>query len=118
MDSTQPEALDRYLTRYQIKNYFSPQNFPVYRENMELVHFHRGEYIYSRKDQVQEMYLFLSGKVKVCTTLSNGKCQLIHNYDSFGILGDIEIFNISNPYTTIQAVTDSVCIGKLDWAAK
>lgn len=99
-----------YVEKYGIRDCFSPDLFSYYLENMSLVQFHRDEYIYALKDNARAMYFFLSGKINVCTVLSHGERQLLHFYDHFGILGDTEFFGKINPYITIQAANDSICI--------
>ncbi len=100
--------LDFYIKKYNIEKIFT--DFSQYRKYMQLVKFNRGEYIYSRKDDIYNLYFFIHGRTKVITTLSNGKSHLLYIYSKFELLGDLELFNKSNPYVTIQAVHDSYCI--------
>jgi CRP-like cAMP-binding protein len=102
--------MNYYIKKYNLRDYFRSDYFPEYLKYMTLTKFSKGEYIYRQKDNIQFIYFFVEGKIKVCSLLSNAKSQLLYIYTKFGILGDLELFNRANPYTTIQAATDSYCI--------
>jgi CRP-like cAMP-binding protein len=99
-----------YVKRFRLKEFFRPDYYPEYLKYMSLVKFSKGEYIYKQKENIQYIYFFVEGRIKVYSLLSNGKRQLLYFYTKFGILGDLELFNRSNPYTLIQAAQDSYCI--------
>ncbi len=102
--------INYFIRKFQISDYFRPDYFPDYVRYMNLVKFSKCEYIYRQKENIQNIYFFVEGNIQVCTVLSNGKRQSLYSYTDFGILGDLELFNKSNPFTTIQAATDSYCI--------
>ena len=106
------EQLNKYINRHHIQDLFSPEYYDTYRKHLVLVHFDKNEFIYKNPgEDISYLYFFVEGKAKVITTLSNGKRQLLFFYTNDGILGDLEMFNLSNPYTTVQAATSSYCIG-------
>lgn len=99
-----------YIKKYHLEDYFRVDYFPEYLKYMTLTRFSKGEFLYRQKENIQYIYFFVEGKIKVSTVLSNGKRQSLYFYTKFGILGDLELFNRSNPHTTIQAASDSYCI--------
>ena len=103
-----PEMLETYLTKCSLPSLFS--DFGRYRNHLSLVLFEKGEHIYAQKSDISYLYFFVEGKLKVCSNMSNGKSHLLHFYTAFELLGDLELFNRSNPYVTIQTVSDSLCI--------
>lgn len=102
--------MDFYINKFHLKDYFRADYFPEYFKYMTLTRFSKGEYLYRQKENIQYIYFFVEGKIRVSSVLSNGKRQSLYYYTKFGILGDLELFNKSNPYTTIQAANDSYCI--------
>ena len=103
-----PERLEAYLTKCSLPSLFS--DFDRYCPHLSLVLFEKGETIYAQKSDISYLYFFVEGKLKVCSNMSNGKSHLLHFYTTFELLGDLELFNRSNPYVTIQTVSDSLCI--------
>ena len=102
------DLLERYLTKCSLPSLFS--DFSRYQKHVSLVLFEKGETIYAQKSDISFLYFFVEGKLKVCSNMSNGKSHLLHFYTTFELLGDLELFNRSNPYVTIQTVSDSLCI--------
>lgn len=101
--------LKRLLYEYDFPEYFS--NFETYLPNFELVQFYKNDFIYRTPYDRQYLFFFLSGKLKVCTNLSNGKSLLVCFYTSFEILGDLELFKADLSTNTIQAMETCLCIG-------
>ena len=99
-----------YVDKFNLRNFFRGDYFSQYQNYMTIARFSKGEYLYRQKENIQYLYFFVEGKIKVSSVLSNGKRQALYYYKKFGILGDLELFNRSNPYTIIQAEKDSYCI--------
>lgn len=104
------EQIDNYIKKYNIYRCFNPESFSHYRTQMSLVQFEKKERIYADKEKVSSIFFLIKGKIKVCSLLSSGKQQLLNYYSDFGLLGDLELLNQTNPYTVIQAVTECQCI--------
>ncbi|MCU6761717.1 Regulatory protein YeiL [uncultured Roseburia sp.] len=102
--------LDYYIKKYRLKDYFSDEYFPEHYKYMTVTKFARDEYIFTERGNIQYMYIFLNGKVKVCSLLRNGKQQLLNLITGISFFGDLELFNITNPFITIQAVNESYAI--------
>lgn len=106
------EILNKYIEKHHIKYMFAPEYYSTYRKHMNLVRFDKNEYIYKDPNEdISYLYFFVDGKAKVINTLSNGKRQLLFFYTNDGILGDLEMFGLTNPYTTVQAASETLCIG-------
>lgn len=100
--------LDQYIRKYHIENYFS--DFSFFYQYMRLVRFSRNDMIYSDKQTLDYIYFFISGKLKVCSNLSNGKSLLLCFFEDFEILGDLELFKLTPVNNTIKVVKESYCI--------
>lgn len=104
------EKLDYYIKKYKIKSLFSEHLFGNYYKYMSLVRFTRDEYIFLERGNLHYIYLFLSGKIKVCYLLGNGKQQLLNLITGMSIMGDLELFGISNPFLSLQTIEESYAI--------
>lgn len=77
---------------------------------MRLVRFSKNDMIYKDKQSLDYLYFFISGKLKVCCNLSNGKSLLLCFFEDFEILGDLELFKLTHSSNTIKVVKESYCI--------
>jgi CRP-like cAMP-binding protein len=100
--------LDQYINNYKIADYFS--DFDYFYKHLKLVRFSKNDMVYQDKESLDYIYFFLSGKLKVCSNLSNGKSLLLCFFEDFEILGDLELYQIANPYNSIKVVKESYCI--------
>lgn len=100
--------LEKLILQYQLKEQFS--YYDEYRPYFYLIRFPKGEMIYRNDSQRQYLLFFLSGKVKVCSNLSNGKSMLICFYTSFRLLGDLEFYEMDTTTSSIYAVEPCLCI--------
>jgi CRP/FNR family putative post-exponential-phase nitrogen-starvation transcriptional regulator len=104
------KKLDYYIKKYEIKSLFSEHLFDNYYKYMSLVRFTKNEYIFLERSNLHYIYLFLSGKIKVCFLLNNGKQQLLNLITGMSIMGDLELFGISNPFLSLQTLEESYAI--------
>ncbi len=76
-----------------------------------LCHFKTGEIILNQGIPVDQLFIVIQGKVKVCMLAGNGKDLTLCYYISNGILGDIELMqeDKSASATSIAALP-SICI--------
>lgn len=98
---------NKYIEEYKINSFFSHDLEPF----MELILFKKNEYICRENEKLNYLYFFILGKAKVFTTLSNGKSLLLCFYNSFKMLGDVELPNGDNVFNNVQAIEDTYCIG-------
>lgn len=74
--------------------------------------FQPGETILRQGMPMDYLLFVISGKVKVCSDAANGKDLLLCYYISEGIIGDVELMTDKRVAgTTINAVTECLCIG-------
>ncbi len=100
--------LNQYIESYKIADYFS--DFDYFSKYLKLVRFSKNDMIYQDKESIDYIYFFLSGKLKVCSNLSNGKSLLLCFFEEFEILGDLELYQIASPSNSIKVVKESHCI--------
>lgn len=100
--------LETLLKRYEIPQHF--RYFEKYRPYVHLVSFEKNEVLYQKDFQRQYLIFFLSGKIRICSSLSNGKTLLVCFYTSFQLLGDLEFFDMDTLATAPQAVEHCTCI--------
>ncbi|SFC91035.1 transcriptional regulator YeiL [Clostridium uliginosum] len=101
------KLIDYYIEKYKINQLFTKDM----REFMELFLFKKNEHICRDGEDINYIFFFLEGKVKVYITLSNGKSLLNCFYQEFKMIGDIEIINLNRASTNVQAIEDTYCIG-------
>ena len=87
-----PERLERLLNHHHIPEMF--QYFQEYRPHFYLIRFSKGEYVFQHEEGARYLLFFLSGKIKICRNLSNGKSMLVSFCNTFRILGDLELFDV------------------------
>lgn len=80
----QEHGLDKCFS--QLESYMD--HFRVFRAG-------RREQIFGEADKRQEIYILLSGKVKVCTILSNGRQLLLDYYDKQELFGEYILAEVS-----------------------
>lgn len=81
-------------------------------KNAVRLSFEQGEYLFREGAPIEYIYFVVSGKAKVCFSISNGKQLLLSYFVSKGIIGDLELMtNGRIAFTTIQAISEFVCIG-------
>lgn len=102
--------LDYYIKKYHIGDLFSDHLFEHYYKYMSMVRFTKDEYIFLERGNLHYIYIFLSGKIKVCYLLGNGKQQLLNLITGMSIMGDLELFGISNPFLSLQTIKESYAI--------
>ncbi|GAA0079059.1 transcriptional regulator YeiL [Clostridium sp. CTA-5] len=101
------KLMDEYIKKFNIDKLFVSDMKPF----MELFLFKRNEYICKDGEKNKYIFFILKGKAKVYITLSNGKSLLNCFYSDFAIVGDIELIDLKNPATNVQAIEDTYCIG-------
>ncbi len=74
--------------------------------------FEPGEYLLHEGGPIDYLYFVVSGKAKVCLSVSNGKQLLLSYFVSSGIMGDVELMTGKHEaFSTVQAVSKLTCIG-------
>lgn len=99
--------LSDYISKYKINEIFTVDMIP----HMELLVFHRNEYICKTDEKLQYLFFFVEGKAKVYASLSNGKSLLLCFYKPFMIIGDVEFIHFDTANSNIQVIDETYCIG-------
>jgi len=74
--------------------------------------FEPGEYLLQEGGPIGYLYFVVSGKAKVCLSVSNGRQLLLCYFVSNGIIGDVELMTGRHEaFSTVQAVSKLTCIG-------
>ncbi len=102
--------LNYFINKNKINEYFSPEHWEFYCNAMMLVCFSKNECIFNNSKDTLFLYFFIDGKIKVMANLSNGKRQLLYIYTKGGIIGDLEMFDMGNPYTTVEVISKTYCV--------
>ena len=77
---------------------------------MVLTRFQAEEYIKTYRGGIHYLYIFLNGRIKVCSLSSNGKESLLNLITGMCVMGDLEIFDIEASGITIEAMKESYAI--------
>ena len=76
-----------------------------------LIRYDRCEWMLLAEQEINYLYIMLSGKAKVCMSDESGRTLLVCYYVSEGIMGDIELMmGRREAISSVQAVTPVVCI--------
>ena len=77
-----------------------------------LLTYERCEWMLRAEEEIDYLYVMLSGKAKVCMSDESGRNLLLCYYISEGIMGDIELLmGRHEAISSVQAVSTVVCIG-------
>ena len=77
-----------------------------------LLRYERGEWFLLEGQQIEYLYILLSGKAKVFMSEAGGRSLLLCYYVSEGILGDVELMmGRHEAISSVQALTPLTCIG-------
>lgn len=85
------------------------QNVP--RDAYVCLRFAPGETVLYEGEPIRWYSIVISGRAKVCRNASNGRMLTLYNYDSNGMIGEIELLTDKEiTETSVIAVTDFECI--------
>lgn len=80
-----PVLLEEYLTKYHIRERFSTRELPF-----RLVEYAPGEIINLLRPAEAYFKFLVEGVLDLYLILPNGEKHMIHRFDHFGVLGDME----------------------------
>lgn len=77
-----------------------------------LLGYEPGEWFLREGQEIEYLYILVSGKAKVCVGARNGRSLLLCYYISEGVVGDLELMTGRRlASTSMQAVTPLLCVG-------
>lgn len=109
--STDKEKIKKLIEKYQLQRYFS--NIDAYRDHFRIFRTGKKEQIFGEADKRQEIYILLSGEVKVCTILRNGRQMLLGYYDGQNLFGEHILEDIAD----WREVVHFPDLDAMDWEA-
>jgi len=86
---------------------------------LQIYSFKPNEFIVRSNHPADFLYFYINGRSKVTYTLENGKSLLLRFYNSFEVIGDVELFEYDRYISDMLAITHVTCIGvKTDFLLK
>lgn len=76
-------------------------------DSIELYKFNKGERICNNGDKLTHLYILVKGKLKIYTTLENGRTILLRFYKPLSIVGDIELLSDYKVKFDVESITES-----------
>lgn len=76
-------------------------------KNTKLYKFDKGELVCSNGDKLKHLYFLVKGKMKIYTSLENGRAILLRFYTPLSIVGDIELLSDYKVKFNVECVTES-----------
>lgn len=101
------DLLEDYVQKLEINTIFQ-ENMTQW---MELHYYNSNEEIYTIENPLNYFYFLVKGKLKIHTSLENGKTILLRFYKPLAILGDLELLAEDKIVTNVTSVTDALLIG-------
>ncbi|PYE44261.1 cyclic nucleotide-binding domain-containing protein [Paenibacillus barcinonensis] len=77
---------------------------------LRLLEADQGETICEKGERPERLYFLVQGKLKIFTTLSNGKSLLLRFSTPLALVGDLELVNGKNANNTVQSVNRSLLL--------
>lgn len=71
----------------------------------------KGEMICSKGERPERLYFLVQGKLKIYTTLPNGKSLLLRFSTPLALVGDLELVNGKEAMNTVESVSKSLLLG-------
>ncbi len=81
-----PKAVEELVKKYHLEECFS--FLEDYRRQLRVFRAGKREQVFGQAEERQEIYILLSGRVKVYATMSNGRQLLLHYHDKMGLFGE------------------------------
>lgn len=98
--------MKKYLKLRGLENNFESEIEDLF----TLFEYERGDYICNEGEELENFIFLVEGKVKVSTTMSNGKSLLSAIYRNYAVIGDIELITNSVIMKDVQAAEKSRCL--------
>lgn len=101
------QLLSELLNMHNLLTVFDEEHL----DNFNLYRLKPGEIACSVGDNLDELLLLVSGRVKISTPLPNGKSLLLRFNNSLSIIGELEFVTRRNAKNTVECVSECMLIG-------
>lgn len=100
------KMLNFFIEKYELHEIFEEEII----HSMKLYSFEKGEFICRRGEKLSHLYFLVAGKLKVSTTLPNGKSLLLRFYKPLSIIGDIELLTEYDVRCDVECTSEATVI--------
>ncbi|MCM3783926.1 cyclic nucleotide-binding domain-containing protein [Neobacillus mesonae] len=80
-------------------------------DDMKLYELSHGDRVCASGDEITHLYFLVRGRLKVYTTMSNGKSLALRFNDPLSLIGDVELVTKNTASTTVECVRTALLIG-------
>lgn len=101
------KRLNSYIEQNNLNQLFSVFD----KEQLKLYRFEKGEMIYTKGEEICEMYFIVEGKVKLFVTTLDDKRLLLRFKKALVAIGEIEFIHNDSAYHSVEASTECWAIG-------
>jgi len=98
---------NQYVRESSILNIFSSDM----KDKMDLFSFKKGDILIKEGECSDFLFFLVSGKMKVFSHSTSGKVMFVSHFNSLQVLGETCSLWQKTPTASVQATTDSYCIG-------
>ena len=100
------DSVQGYVRRYSLTRLLSPELLA----GLTPLRRHPGELVLRSGDPADNVLFLVEGRIKIFSSLENGRNLLAAIYDPFDVLGEVELFTAESYTLSVQAMTPTVCL--------
>lgn len=100
------KSLEYYLNKYQLDRIF-PQH---YIKQLQIVTYDKGQAICQQGQDLQHLFYFIEGHIKIVRRLFNGKEHILETQEQPTLIGDIELMTSEVSVSSVIALKPSLII--------
>jgi CRP/FNR family transcriptional regulator, putaive post-exponential-phase nitrogen-starvation regulator len=100
-------AREDYVRRFELDGLLSADLVG----DLRVVHREAGELIIRAGDPARDLLFLVEGRTKAYSVLDNGQSVLAAFFKPFDVLGEVELFRFKRYTLSVEAITDTVCLG-------
>ncbi|OMC68471.1 hypothetical protein BK126_11585 [Paenibacillus sp. FSL H7-0326] len=101
------DLLMRFIQTYELDILLNTVNI----HDMKLYELMHGDRVCSSGDDIDHLFFLVQGRLKVYTTMSNGKSLALRFNDPLSLIGDVELVTKNKASTTVECVRPAILIG-------
>lgn len=100
------ELMEKYFEKIGKSNLISPSFF----KEMKLVMYKKNEFIYQQEDILDNIYIFVEGKIRVSYATSNGKETTFRTLQQPRIVGEMELILDNPALSSVEVLDTTYCL--------